>query len=446
MLAAPRRPLVPEGAALVGPRYVAGFACIGGACEDSCCSAGWGIPISRHDHDRLRAALDDAPDGARAFAAGVLPVPAPDASDATFALLRRDAAGRCTFLEADGLCGVQRAHGADTLNDTCTDFPRSTRQLGDRFELVLALSCPEAARRSLLVDGAMELVPLARALASRAPAGMPLAQPGAPAWEHALEPLRAALLAPLADTRLPVAVRLVLVTAVAQAVAPEVHARAATIDRAALDDTCAAIHDPDARAALAADAAAMAEDVPADRALLGVIAFLHGRLGHGLQPKFLTLVQGALATLGASAEAETPPTAATLLHALDQRRKAWHAALGPRLDRAVANMAMNVVLKEPVVRWPDPVAYVTELMLRIATFRVLLVGHPALDARYRADRAGGPPLGPEDAGLLDACIVEVAYLLGRYLEHNRHLPALVRETVAAHALDTPELLAALCVL
>lgn len=114
------------------PVYYSDFACIGAACEDTCCR-GWQIAIDAKSYEsyrrepgafgqRLRREIDH---GSR-----------------TFALKGRD----CAFLNEAGLCDIYRELGRDRLCRTCRTYPRHMEDYGDVREVMLSLSCPEAAR------------------------------------------------------------------------------------------------------------------------------------------------------------------------------------------------------------------------------------------------------------------------------------------------------------
>ncbi len=56
----------------------------------------------------------------------------------------------CPFLDPEQLCGIQRALGPDMLPTTCATYPRALSTIAGEQEKALNLSCPEAARLTLL--------------------------------------------------------------------------------------------------------------------------------------------------------------------------------------------------------------------------------------------------------------------------------------------------------
>lgn len=120
------------------PYYYKNFSCIGGACEDTCCG-GWNIAIDRASMKRYQ----NVPG-----AFGIQLRNAVDKSSGCFRLSRR----RCMLLDEEGLCKIQKKLGADGLCKGCRDYPRHMEDYGDVRELMLSLSCPEAARVILKDD------------------------------------------------------------------------------------------------------------------------------------------------------------------------------------------------------------------------------------------------------------------------------------------------------
>lgn len=123
----------------VYPDYYKGFACLGGACPDTCC-AQWEVVVDDDTAalyasipgklgEKLRDTLTLDEDGDR---------------------ILKFAEGRCPLLTGEGLCGVQKALGHGALCKTCREFPRLCQDYTLFREHSLSLSCPEAARLILL--------------------------------------------------------------------------------------------------------------------------------------------------------------------------------------------------------------------------------------------------------------------------------------------------------
>jgi lysine-N-methylase len=120
---------------LVYPDYYPRFACLAGACPDTCCGENWEVAVD----DRSLARYQTLPGalGERVRAALVK-------KDGETVLSFSD--GRCPLLNEDGLCSLQLALGPDALCTTCREHPRFSEEYGATRELSLSVCCPEAAR------------------------------------------------------------------------------------------------------------------------------------------------------------------------------------------------------------------------------------------------------------------------------------------------------------
>ncbi len=122
---------------LFTPSYFDSFHCLMGSCPDSCCRAGWEIPIDDETISKLRAYPSLEID--RNIRIG---------SDGD-TVLRTDCNGVCPYLTDDGLCDMYMKSGM--MGDVCLKHPRFYEEyyIGDEIaftEAGLSVSCPEAAR------------------------------------------------------------------------------------------------------------------------------------------------------------------------------------------------------------------------------------------------------------------------------------------------------------
>ena len=148
---------------MIVPKYMTGFKCIGGACEDNCC-IGWDVDIDKNTyikyknvtHPQMKRELDkyihineDVYDESVNYA---------------FAVLNPNK--ECSFLNADRLCMIQKHLGESYLSNVCSNFPRMTHKIDSVVERSATPSCPEIARLLLLDPEAMTLmeIPTPKAL------------------------------------------------------------------------------------------------------------------------------------------------------------------------------------------------------------------------------------------------------------------------------------------
>lgn len=113
------------------PHYYKEFACIAGACPDTCC-AGWAIMIDEKSLHRYRARRDLF--GNRLHNSI-------DWKEGSFKRYE----GRCAFLNDENLCDIYIEAGMAQLCRTCRSYPRHTEEFEGEREISLSLSCPAAA-------------------------------------------------------------------------------------------------------------------------------------------------------------------------------------------------------------------------------------------------------------------------------------------------------------
>ena len=129
---------------MIVPNYMADFKCIAGDCEETCC-AGWYIAIDEPTYKKYKKVKQ--PDMKKRFDKELVVKKGSTPECAAKIKLKNN---RCAFLAKDNLCDIYKQLGEQYLSQTCTMYPRNTNALGERLELSLALSCPEAARKILL--------------------------------------------------------------------------------------------------------------------------------------------------------------------------------------------------------------------------------------------------------------------------------------------------------
>lgn len=120
----------------IKPEYYDDFKCIADKCPDTCC-AGWQIVIDE-------ASLDRYEEEASSFGECLR-----NSIDWQEGVFYHKENKRCAFLNENNLCDLYTALGAESLCDTCRDYPRHTEEFEGLRELSLSLSCPVAAEMIL---------------------------------------------------------------------------------------------------------------------------------------------------------------------------------------------------------------------------------------------------------------------------------------------------------
>ena len=132
---------------VIRPSWYDGFVCTGPSCSDNCCHT-WPVETDRAHYDLYRARREPA---FAALCERYLHPKDSGATDAAFAGIGEDAAGRCGFQDADGGCRIYRQVGPHALCVTCATYPRRKMCFHPgRYELSLSMSCEEAARLCVL--------------------------------------------------------------------------------------------------------------------------------------------------------------------------------------------------------------------------------------------------------------------------------------------------------
>ena len=134
-------------ARMVRPAYEERFACIGPACEDTCC-VGWSVNLDQATWEKYQTI---APGPLRTLMeSGVERLDGPGQTPGTFARVKMGPEKACPLLNAQRLCQIQVELGEEFLSRTCATYPRIVHVIDGAAEKTLSLSCPEAARLVLL--------------------------------------------------------------------------------------------------------------------------------------------------------------------------------------------------------------------------------------------------------------------------------------------------------
>ena len=132
----------------VSPGYMQEFQCLGGDCPDTCCK-NWDIRIDKVQFDRMQACLSNTKKDKKKFSNSIEKLEKSGSSDSSFAVIKHNLNGACTFLDENKFCEIHRAYGIEPLSDICAFFPRVLSENNKVTEITGALSCPEVARLCL---------------------------------------------------------------------------------------------------------------------------------------------------------------------------------------------------------------------------------------------------------------------------------------------------------
>ncbi len=384
----------------VGLRYLAEFSCIGPECEASCCHDGWDITFDEKHCLALAERLTT-----EEMVESVRPHPNPNRQQFGLMVLRDD--GGCSMHDSDGFCKIQKRFGEELLPDTCAVFPRTSGVVGGRFELSATLSCPEIARRCLLVDGATDTIEMSddkivRGLIYKAMRG------DEDAYHASFDAVRALVMGVLSQRRVPVASRLFSVAWFAEQTRPWLHEHATTVDRDKLTKLFQIMRQPEAldRFHQQLQAANMSEPFAASVVQQVLVGSREAPV-----LTFVRLLDTVLALDG-----ESDPSRLWEAHRL--RAAALPAATVEKLELALEAFCRNFAYKDWYVKSPSFTRWLHGLLVRVTILRYLVVAHPL--AHEAPERA----------------IVEVAYSLSRTLEHDDRSMARILDALHTQGMQT----------
>lgn len=136
------------------PSYYDQFKCIGGACEDTCC-AGWRIDIDKKSYQKYKNEKNPT---IKNELKKNIKRNRQNQNDFQYAYFQLDNDNKCTMLNEEHLCTIQKTLGEEALCRTCMIYPRQNIQLNQTIEKSLDPSCPEAARLILLNKDGIDFI------------------------------------------------------------------------------------------------------------------------------------------------------------------------------------------------------------------------------------------------------------------------------------------------
>lgn len=400
------------------------FGCIQGACEDTCCRD-WGISIDVDDLEQMQRVAAQRNLGDGLFHLVVLGKPAPGTSSRTFMKLKDD--GSCPLLETSGACSIHRVAGEEALSTTCSIFPRSSLVLPTKqLEITGSLGCPELARLTLLADDGTAQTPTSKQLLPREYVGKTIAESREDgtqdAYAAAFIEVRETMLALVEDSTYPLGARLMMLTHLAVQVGSFFHAGTTafegserTFSRRKLTRELRTSLDPRTQKEIAADLAAFAG--ANEVVLTSTISFLLERQKLTHPERFARVLQTVFSSLqgealGCAAEPGQSVTPADLVAVVQRRQDGVQARLPALVSKVLGNYVRHYLLRHPYTDAPTLQDYLGRLFVQLAAIRLLLAGHPEIEALL----AQAPH--PEDGGAFSRAAVEVIQSFTKAVTHN----------------------------
>lgn len=182
------------------PAYARDFRCIDVRCEYNCCH-NWAIQVDEATYRRYMECNDDL------IRDKIIAHTRITGDGTGYATIQMEDDGLCPFQMESGLCQIQFRLGEPYLGYTCANYPRRHYYVQGMAELSLNMSCPEAAQRALLQEGAMEFVYQPYSMPRPSKSSVRFASQSS--YEHFFK-TRMGMMSILRDRRLPFDERLVL--------------------------------------------------------------------------------------------------------------------------------------------------------------------------------------------------------------------------------------------
>ena len=391
---------------IIALNHMTRFGCLGGSCEDTCCQT-WGVTIDEKHYKTLsRLMKDDAQ-----FNATFVKKPPAERTRDGFAVIQMGADDRCPLLSQDLLCTLHAKHGEPALPDICSSYPRFVNEIGGRLELSGSMSCPEVVRQALLVDDGVDLVQADAALVGRAP----VVQRPSGGDAQLVDEIRGTMVALLGFSQYPLDSRLFFLTSLAQAAEPHVapgkadyRALSAVTDKFLTIPVLDGLHQ--------SYRANIAPSLHADRTLLGQLGGIFAVARPALGADIERVIDSYVAE-GALGKSDEGVSVTEHFHAAwARRRAALLPSLEASLDRATHHFAVTYCMRQLYVRKASLSLHVIELLLRLATWRFLLLSDSATFATTTA---------------FEARLVQVIYQLARVVDHSPDTQATLLAPVPA---------------
>jgi len=394
---------VPPGKKIIALNHMTRFQCLGGSCEDTCCQT-WGVTIDQGHYHKLSKLMKH-----ERFDDIFVKKPVAERTRDGFATIRMGADDRCPLLSTDLLCTLHARHGEPSLPDICSSYPRFVNEIGGRKELSGSMSCPEVVRQALLVEDGVDLVEADAALLGRAPVVQrPLAGDA-----QLVDEIRGTMVALLGFEQYPLQSRLFFLTSLAQSAEP--HVAPGQADYRALSALTDHILTPSVLDDLHARYRANIAPSPhADQTLLGQLGGVFAVARPALGSEIERIVDTYVAT-GALSKSDEGISVTDTFHATWAARRAMLSpSLEPTLDRATHHFAVTYCMRQLYLRKASLSLHVIELLLRLATWRFLLL-------------SDAPTTEPE----FSARLVQLVYQLARVVDHSPETQAALLAPVPA---------------
>lgn len=392
----------------VTARYVTRFRCLAGECEATCC-AGLGITVEPSEHRRLKVLAAGEPVREAILERAIELTP----EGTHYARLRTTDTGGCPALDGMGLCRIHAQFGHEALFDVCATYPRYANEVDGELEVFGALSCPEMARLALLSEDGFELEPLQseapRKLRNRFETKAPYFRP--------FRRVQSAMSKLLSEPGYTLSPKLFTLLWVGDKLRSVLNARSRNVPEADV----AAVFDALGESAVLSALAASYGSLQVDGRL--ALRVLHAALRPATAPgssvpaaRFEALLTQAWQALALPSNSDTTDSdLASAWAELSALRAAQPPKVSDRLETCLTRYVANHALTTPYMLNESFFDYAYDLVVRVASLRLLLSTQPAISQAAPSE--------------LDGIIVATTFTFARAVDHTE-LPRRLQEALA----------------
>lgn len=412
-------------------RHAKDFKCIGAACEEDCCHS-WKVILDQTGYEKTKANLTRTAAGETSFRRHIRKKRNKRTTTEYAEIILLDN-GQCPFLDpADKLCMIHKQFGESCLSKTCRTFPRKLALVGNRFELSLELSCPEATR-GFLLDKEFDLIQIDRApfiqgnfYISTYPVDEdnPLSQ--------YIDLVRGTVLQLLSSSHYPLNSRLFFVSFFANRTVPFFSKNNKNFSEPLLAEEIKLLANPQILGSLHEQfqALAGAADLPIELPMSFILAILLSRTGK--EGSFNQLLQKIWQSYGIGKMDDSQGGNATqedfqkITALYKERRNKTPGAVTAQLEGYLDRYSQYFWFSHIYSEAPNLLIHTRRLFIRLALLRFLLYSHPDINPLRQLDSEA--PLSAQQEETLAAIAVEVFYLLSRGIEHSSDLLTAIERT------------------
>ena len=411
----PGRPLQGPTRDYIRPTYADAFRCIASACEDTCCS-GWGVPVDQGTYEKYRSSESMKP-----HLGTLVVLNTSSSTTADYARIPLTTQASCPFLDTERLCGIQKTLGAAMIPNTCASYPRAISTQAGEPEEALNLSCPEAARLTLLNPNLLSRPPWRSTSAQRYQAFQRDANQLPADYQPRLA-LREFLLLLVSDRGYPLWQRLYLAGILARRLDAVSEGQTVVAWIAAKPTQLAHLLADSARVATLDRLRSTMDEIPAQPSLQLqlVMELLRQRLAEPPVPtRFIECVQDFELGLGVA----TATSEQQIVDAYSSGYRLFYEPLMARHPQLIENCLMNYIFKNsyPFGRDDSAEAEHLSLCIHTALIQTLLIG---MAAHHREAFASDH-------------VVKLVQSLARTFEHSKRSIEQIAEFVRARHLNNP---------